>query len=238
MGAMPAVLFLRKYRSETFHPAGLFELLSNKINYKLHNMNAFEQLMSDWRTRFEEMKVQWNLGKMDAADAFENQKSQLKSFIVQLKDQLDKGTELAEDQAKNLKAKLEELNVQLHLGKAETKEAFEEQRKKIEPALNELYTSAKAVSHAGYNQALNLFDVQADWFKTNLEIMQLKYSLAKMDAKEEADDLKKQLDQKLDELSERSKKWQAQVKDNMEEWTGMAQDNMEKLRDWLKGLGK
>lgn len=201
-------------------------------------MNTFENLMNEWRTRFDEMKVQLNLGKMDAADAFEKQKEQLKSFVEQAKEKLDQGTEVAEEQARNLKAKLEELGLQLHLGKAETVEAFEAQRKKIEPALQDVYDAAKKAYSTGYHQAMNLFDTQADWFKTNLEIMQLKFALAKMDAKEEAEDLKKKLDEKLEELSGHSKNWQEQVKDNVEEWSNMAKDNMEKFRDWMKGLTK
>lgn len=201
-------------------------------------MNTFENLMNEWRTRFDEMKVQLSLGKMDAAEAFEKQKDNLKAFIEEAKQSLDKGTEVAEEQAKNLKAKLEELNLQLHLGKAETVEAFEAQRKKIEPALQDVYDSAKKAYQTGYNQAMNVFDTQADWFKTNLEIMQLKFALAKMDAKEEAEDLKKKLDEKLEELSRHSKSWQEQVKDNVEEWSDMAKENMEKFRDWMKGLTK
>jgi hypothetical protein len=200
--------------------------------------NVFENMMKEWRTRLDEMKVQLNLGKMDAADAFEKQKEQLKSFVQEVKGQLDKGTELAEDHVKNLKTKLEELNLQLHLGKAETLEAFEEQRKKIEPALQAVYDAGKNAYNKGYNQAMSLFDTQADWFKTNLEIMQLKFSLGKMEAKEEADELKKKLEHKIDELADHSRKWQEQTKENIEEWTEMAKDNMEKFRNWMQGLAK
>lgn len=199
-------------------------------------MNTFEQLLNDWRTRFDEMKVQWNLGKMDAAEAFEEQKKQLKAFIGQVKETLDKGAGLAEEQAKELRTRLEELNVQLHLGKAETMEAFEAQRKKIEPALDNLYSAAKQAYQTGYRQVMDLFDTQSDWFRTNLEIMQLRYSLARMEARDEADELRKKLDARLAELSEHSRKWQEQVKGNAEEWTAIARENLEKFREWLKGL--
>lgn len=200
--------------------------------------NVFENMMKEWRTRLDELKVQLNLGKMDAAEAFEKQKDHMRSFIGQVKEQLDKGTEVAEEQAKNLRSKLEELNVQLHLGKAETVEAFEAQRKKIEPALEAAYEAGKKAYQTGYNQAMNVFDTQADWFKTNLEIMQLKFSLATMEAKDEAEELKKKLEGKIEELSAHSRKWQEQAKENIEEWNAMAKDNMEKFRDWMKSMTK
>ncbi|TAE89484.1 MAG: hypothetical protein EAY81_02315 [Bacteroidetes bacterium] len=195
-------------------------------------------LFDEWKAKFEEFKLQTNLGKMDAADAFEKQKEQLKSFILKVKEQLDSGTGMAEEQVKTMRSKLEELNLQLHLGKAETKEAFEEQRKKIEPALHDVYEYGKKIYHTGFNQAMNLFDTQSDWFKTNLEIMQLKFSLAKMDAKDEADELKKQLEIKLNELQEHSHKWQEQAKENMEVWGNMAKENMELFRNWMQNLKK
>lgn len=200
--------------------------------------NVFENMMKEWRTRLDEMKLQLSLGKMDAADAFEKQKEQLKTFVQDAKSQLDKGTELAEEHVKNLRSKLEELNLQLHLGKAETLETFEEQRKKIEPALQAVYDAGKNAYNKGYNQAMSLFDTQADWFKTNLEIMQLKFSLGKMEAREEAEELKRKLESKIEELSDHSRKWQEQTKENIEEWTEMAKDNMEKFRNWMKELGK
>lgn len=195
-------------------------------------------LFEEWKAKFEELKLQANLGKMDAVDAFETQKNQLKSFVSKIKEQLDNSTDMAEEQVKNMRSKLDELNLQLHLGKAETKEAFEEQRKKIEPALNEVYEYGKKVYHTGFNQAMGLFDTQSDWFKTNLEIMQLKFSLAKMDAKEEAEEVKKQLEIKLNELQEHSKQWQEQAKENMEVWGNMAKENMERFRTWMQDLKK
>jgi hypothetical protein len=195
-------------------------------------------LFEEWKAKFEELKLQANLGKMDAVEAFETQKSQLKSFVFKIKEQLDNSSDMAEEQVKNMRSKLDELNLQLHLGKAETKEAFEEQRKKIEPALNEVYEYGKKVYHTGFNQAMGLFDTQSDWFKTNLEIMQLKFSLAKMDAKEEAEEVKKQLEIKLNELQEHSKQWQEQAKENMEVWGNMAKENMERFRNWMQHLNK
>ena len=200
--------------------------------------DMFKNMMNEWRTRVDELKVQLNLGKMDAADAFEKQKDHLKDFINQAKQNLDKGTDMAEEQVKALRTKLEELRVQLSLGKADTMEAFEEQRKKIEPALHEVYESGKKAFNTTYEQGSKLFDHQSELFKTGLEVLQLQFALGKMEAKDEAEKLKKEISEKMEEMQTKAKEFQHSAMQNMEEWSTMAKDNMEKFRNWMQDIMK
>jgi len=197
-----------------------------------------QNLFDEWKKNFDQFKVQANLGKMEMVDAFEKQKEQLKNWVNETKEKLDQSGEKAEAHVQNLKVKLEELNLQLYLGKAETKEAFEEQRKKIEAALHEVTNLSKKTYETGFGQAMQIFDHQADWVKTNLEILQLQFSLAKMDAKTDYESVKKDINQKIQELQTKSSQWQELAKDNLEQWNGLAQDNMEKFRTWIQNIGK
>lgn len=200
--------------------------------------DMFKNMMNEWRTRVDELKVQLNLGKMDAAEAFEKQKDHLKDFINQAKQNIDKGTDMAEENVNALRAKLDELRVQLSLGKADTLEAFEAQRKKIEPALHEVYAAGKKAFNTGFEQGSKLFDHQAELFKTGLEVLQLQFALGKMEAKDEAEKLRKDINQKMEEMQVKAKEFQHSAMQNMEEWSNMAKENMEKFRNWMQDVMK
>ncbi|MFN4993421.1 MAG: hypothetical protein ACK5FU_02065 [Bacteroidota bacterium] len=74
----------------------------------------FKNWISEWKTRLEEMQVQFSLGKMDAIEAFEKQKDYLRSLVHMLKENIDKSTDMAEETATKVKASLEELQLQVH----------------------------------------------------------------------------------------------------------------------------
>lgn len=199
------------------------------------HMKLFANAWSAW---VEELQKQFSNGKVDAADLFEKQKDHFRKLVVQLKEGVDQGTDLAEEQLKNMKAKLEELQVQLNLGKAEGMEAFETQKKKIEAALHELYVAGKTAYHTQSGQLLELFDHQSQTFKTGLEILQLQFALAKMDAKDEAGQMRKDLDAKMHEWNEQVKTLQQVAVHNMEEWSKQMKDAYEKMKEMAQGWMK
>lgn len=190
--------------------------------------------MTEWKARLEDMQVQFNLGKMDAADAFEKQKDNLRNLVTMLKENMDKSTDIAEENANKLKAKLEELQVQLNLGKADSMEAFELQRKKIELALHEVYVSSKSTFNHQFNFMLQLFDNNAQAFKTGLEVVQLQFSLMKMDVKDDADKMRKEMNHKMQEFYSYAEKAQQISKDNIEQLNKQLRDGFEKMNSWMK----
>jgi hypothetical protein len=205
-------------------------------------MATFEEQMKEWmaegRKRFEEMQVQFSLGKMDATDAFEKQKDFLKNAATQWKENLDKATDVAEEQGTKLKSKLDELMLQLNLGKAEGKEQFEEQKKKIEAALHEVYEASKKAYNENHDKLVKLFDSNAHAFKTGIEIIQLQFALAKMDVKEDMEKAGKEIGKKMEELSSHYAELQKNAMHTIEDWNKQMIEGYHKIQDWMKDFVK
>ncbi|MDP1726151.1 MAG: hypothetical protein Q8M15_05165 [Bacteroidota bacterium] len=197
-----------------------------------------KKFAADWQKSIEELKMQFSLGKMDAADAFEKQKDTMRNMVVNMKEQLDKATDIAEEKGAELKAKLEELKVQLALGKAEGTDAFEMQKKKIELAMHEVYVEGKKIFNDNYTQLLQLFDNNAQAFKTGLEIVKLQFSLGKMEAKEEAENARKEIQEKIHELGEHFKATQQTAMQNMEAFNKQMKEGFEKMKTFAEGWMK
>lgn len=198
----------------------------------------FKQLLNSWTNSLEEMREQLAGGKINAVENFEKQKEQLKGFVETMKGNMDKATDMAEDAALKLKTSIEELNLQLNLGKAETKELFEEQRKKIDKALQEVVAAGKLAYHGNYGYMMELFDNNSKAIKIGLEIAQLQFILAKMDAKDGAEKAKKEINEKLAELKGAAEKAQELTKENMEHWGQQMKEGVEKMNEWMNNWNK
>jgi hypothetical protein len=214
---------------------------SSTYQIKIMETNYQDQLknwMTEWQSRFEEMRVQFTLGKMDAVDAFEKQKEQMRNAMLSLKENLDKATDMSEEQMQKLKIKMEELQVQLALGKAEGADLFHEQKKKIEAAMDALKAESKNAYHKGFEQAMNVYDHNAKAFKTGIEIVQLQYALAKMDAKDDAEKIRKELTEKTNEMNALFTQGQQMFVAQMEEWNKQWQAGFDKMKDWAQQWSK
>lgn len=198
----------------------------------------FKQLFNNWKNSLEEMRLQFSMGKMDAADAFEKQKVHLQSMIESMKTHLDKATDIAEEHANKLRSKLEELNLQLNLGKADGKDMFEEQRKKIDLALQEVFAAGKLAYHGNYGYMMELFENNSKAIKTGLEIAQLQLALAKMDVKEESEKARKEIQEKIVELQRSAEKAQELTKENLEQWGKQMKEGMANMQEWMSGWMK
>jgi len=193
---------------------------------------------NQWRSKLEEFQTQFALGKMDAGDAFEKQKDTFKNLVLTLKENLEKATDIAKENASDLKAKLEELQLQLSLGKATGTDAFEEQKKKIELALHEVFIEGKKFFNTNFDHAMQQFDNTSQLFKTSLEILKLQFALGKMDSKDEAEKIRKEMNEKMNEINVHFKQAQELGKQNLEEWNKLMKENYEKMKsfadDWMK----
>lgn len=193
----------------------------------------FKELFNNWKTSLEEMRVQFSLGKMDAVETFEKHKGQLHGMIQTMKTNIDIATDVAEENATKLRTTLDELALQLNLGKAETKELYEEQRKKIDTALQAVFAAGKMAYHGNYGYMMELFENNTKAMKTGLEIAQLQFNLAKMDIKEEADNARKEIQDKIVELQSAAEKAQELTKENMAQWGKQMKDGMDKMAEWM-----
>ncbi|MCG9880634.1 MAG: hypothetical protein MH472_08545 [Bacteroidia bacterium] len=205
------------------------------MNQMTENMKQF---MADWQKRMEEMQAQFSSGKLDAMDAFEKQKEQYRDALVKVKENLDKATEIGEEKLTELKTKLEELRLQLALGKADGMDAFEEQKKKIELAMHEFYILVKSNFNSSFLKGLELYDQQADAFKTSLEIIKLQFSLARMDARDEMAEKQKEIGEKMIELNQQFQQIQSTAFKNMEEMNAQLRENFEKMKAYAEGWMK
>jgi hypothetical protein len=198
----------------------------------------FKQLLNSWTQSLEEMGEQLSGGKINAAESFEKQKDQLKGFVETMKTNLDKAHDMAEESAVKLKTTIEELSLQLNLGKAETAELFNEQRKKIDKALQEVVAAGKLAYHGNYGYAMELFENNSKAIKIGLEIAQLQFLLAKMDAKDGAEKAKKELGEKLEELKNAAGKAHDLTRENVDHWGHQMKEGMEKMSEWMHSWNK
>ncbi len=199
--------------------------------------NNFEEQLNhwvkEWHTRLEDMRVQFSLGKMDATDAFEKQKDLLRKTIEHWKMHLDQTINTTEENGKKLKTSLETLMLQLNLGKADGKDLFEEQRKKIEDAMHRVFEDGKKAYENNFEMLMKLYDNNAQAFKTHLEILQLQFALGKMNAKDEAEKIRKELEEKIKELQ---MQYVDQYKENVEHWNTQMKEGYEKMRSWVNDM--
>jgi len=200
--------------------------------------DQMKDFVSSWQKRLEEMQLQFSLGKMDASESFEKQKDQLRGMLVSMKENIEKGTDLAEDKATEMRTKLEELRLQLALGKADGMEAFELQRKKIELAMHDFYQTRKQNFSGNYEKGLEMFDRQSEAFKTGLDIVKIQYNLAKMDAKDEVEEKRKELNDKIVELNNQFKSIQETAMENVEDINRQLRENFEKMKVYAEGWFK
>ncbi|MFY8190395.1 MAG: hypothetical protein ACOVK9_05460 [Bacteroidia bacterium] len=203
-----------------------------------HITDNMKQFMADWQKRMEEMQSQFSAGKIDAVEAFEKQKEQYRETLLKVKENLDKGSEMAEEKLTEMKTKLEELRLQLSLGKADGMDAFEEQKTKIELAMHEFYVLVKSNFNSSFVKGLEIYDQQADAFKTSLEIVKLQFSLAKMDAKDEMAEKQKAISEKMIELNQQFHQIQSTAFKNMEEVNTQLRENFEKMKAYAEGWMK
>lgn len=205
------------------------------MDTKQFNENI-EKQFSEWKKKFEEFQVQFSLGKMDAAESFEKQKEVFRNHIVELKNTIDKTTNHAKENVQFVKSKLEELEVQLSLGKADGMDKFIEQKKKIEQAMNAVFESAKKNFDAQFEHVLKMYDSNADAFKTGLEIMKLQFELGKMDSKDKAEEIRKEMNEKLNEINVHFKSFSESGKNIADEWNKLFHENLSLMKTFTENL--
>lgn len=196
--------------------------------------DQLQKWMKEWKNKLEEMQDQISSGQSDAAEMFEKQKEHMRSVLHSMKENMDTAVELSATQIKEMKAKAEQLQVQLSLGKAEGYDMFQEQKKKIEEAFEEFSKAASEAYHKGFDKGMAIFDYNAKAFRMSLEIFQLQFNLAKMDAKDDAAKMKKELNERLGGMQQLFGEGQKLFLEQVEDWNKLWQKGFERMRDWGK----
>lgn len=158
----------------------------------------------------EEFQVQLALGKSEAAEKYEDIKKLFHRVISDIHSKVD----TAEEKAIELRGKLDELMIQLSLGKAETKEKFIEQKKIISESINDIENFIfKNPLGIKLQSKLRL---EMEKFKIKMEILNLRFTLGKMDVKDSFESNKEMLHKKIEELKQNFNKYEPDFKENWE----------------------
>ena len=164
-------------------------------------------------TELEEFRLQLALGKAEAADKYEEAKKNFNEIIADFKTKLNEGNAKAIE----LKGKLDELMVQLALGKASSKDSFNEQKKKISTAIREIEDFILR-NPLGLKLQSKL-KLELEKFQIKMEILHLRFALAKMDAKDVMESRKKEFVEKIEDLKHGFLKHEPELKENWEHFS-------------------
>lgn len=161
-------------------------------NYRAAASQALESLKQA-AAEIDELRVQTQLGKAEAAVAFEALKKQFHSSL-QLAEATMKQAG-GEDRRTAVLNALEFLRVQLSLGRAETNMVFEAQQDKLNSAMAKLQAAIKKEkSVVSFSDQLNL---EIEKFRIKLELLGLHFKLDKLALAHAYDEKSRELSEKI-----------------------------------------
>jgi cytochrome c556 len=179
---------------------------------------GLDDMLQNWQTRLEELRLQLALGEMDAADEFEELKKRYRKHFESFRKKLDEmeDSELVTE----LKTTLEKLRLQLALGRAESKDAFDEQKAKLKRLMARLRGQARkmAKEHEGELKEWNeLLDDVMEHLSMHLDILRLQFHLGKAEAREKIREKRKEMEERMKKLNDRLEKLAAAGKEKWDE---------------------
>ena len=143
-------------------------------------MSVADKLLAA-QQEIDELTVQLALGKAEARDKFNEIKkdfrekvSELKAFLANIPSDLELST---------IRTKIDELEMHLLQGEVNTREAFEAQKDNLMKATSALEKTLQR--KVPFPAELQHFVHEIEKFKVKLEILRLKFSLKKMEVKNE-----------------------------------------------------
>jgi CII-binding regulator of phage lambda lysogenization HflD len=167
----------------------------NKINKETE-----QKKLNDWKSLAESLNFLLHLEASEIKYEFKNQKKNLSVWLESVNDSLHNVKDLSEEKAQKLKSSINLLRVQAALGEAETEEALKEQQQKISDGIQQLqkditdaYDSSKEkIGDFAWEALDNL-----DGFHTRFDLFRLQFHLGKEEAKEDWEQKKKDISNKL-----------------------------------------
>jgi ElaB/YqjD/DUF883 family membrane-anchored ribosome-binding protein len=192
-------------------------------------VDKFIQGLRNAQIELEAFRVQLALGTYEAKDKFEEVKSSLRDFSVETEDYLFKSGVLSDDKKVNIAKAFETLRLQLALGKAEAKDAFYDQKENIEKQMSHLENLISEDDLV--TEAKERLMTEFEKVKIKMELLQVQYSLGKMEAKEELEKRKFDLSDKFDEVEEL-------LKEKSEEYTAKFQNVKSEMKSAFNNFKK
>lgn len=155
------------------------------------------------KERLDTLKTKLELGKKDFREGVEDLEEDLGKYMDKLKKELD---EFVEDnpKAQQIAARLDEMRVQLALAKADGQEALERETRKLRDKLHAWKWDAldwlKDQSDERSKVLKEALDDELEFYTAQLELLNVRAHLAKNEAEDKWEDLRKKLNIKLQEL--------------------------------------
>lgn len=192
-----------------------------------------DNFLKEWVKSLDDLKVELN--DLDAnllPGFFEEQKTKAQDSLAEIREKVD--SRFGEE-ANELRAKMDHLKVQLALGKAEGRDAFEEQKGKLDHAMRDARNMANSLSDkVGTEIGDDLHGLKQS-LQAKMEIMRLKYALGKADAKDELEEVRKDLSHRVASLKAKAKKRMDENESEAEEKWDDFKDEMKEAFTHMKG---
>lgn len=170
-------------------------------------MEFSDQLKStieDLKIKAEKLRIQLNLGSMEARDEFEHQKKRMQDWIRDNDISVESLKNLSAHQAEELQIKFEELQLQLALGRAESEEMLRDQAKNIHSSIHEM--QVKLAQDENYKNLKKESIDALDDINDTFFILKTKFDHEIDEQKEEWDEKKERINKGLDSLIDDAEK--------------------------------
>jgi len=161
-------------------------------------IDRFIQSLRDAQVDLEEFAMRLSIGKANAKDKFEEVKSSLKQFSIEVEDYFYQSGVLTSDDKINFKKAFDELRLQLSLGLADAKDVYQEQKKKIETQMSIIESVVSSDERVIEMKEKLLTEFEKARIK--MEILQLQFSLGKLEAQSELEKRNKELSHKIEDM--------------------------------------
>jgi hypothetical protein len=177
---------------------------------------ALEKL-NNWSAKLEELKDQVNSDSNETLNGFEAQKTKLNKWINVAKDKLADTEVISEDKAAEIKEMLVELKEKALVAKAETEDTMDTQHKNLSKNLDKLKDYLHKVYNDSQDSAKDISEEaleDLDDFHAKFDAFKLKMS---KDAEGTWEEKKKEINEKLNELSAKMKESEGEASDKWED---------------------
>jgi ribosomal protein L16 Arg81 hydroxylase len=156
-----------------------------------------------WKTIFDEMDVQFSLGRSEMRDMFDRERKNFEDFISKQRQHMKTNGKMSEDHRQYLKAKMEILAEALSADMKKSEPLFKERKDKIMQTVHEMEFALKETyAHIDFilKQLVDEFKMRLDDYRLKLALCTFE-NVAMLDEPQAA--LKEKLDKMLDKIQKR-----------------------------------
>jgi ElaB/YqjD/DUF883 family membrane-anchored ribosome-binding protein len=155
------------------------------------------------KERLDTLKTKLELGKKDFREGVEDLEEDLGNYMDKLKKEIDEFVD-ENPQAQQIAGRLDEMRVQLALAKADGRDALERETRKLRDKLHAWKWDAldwlKDKSDERSKAIKEALDSELEFYTAQLELLNVRAHLAKNEAEDKWEELRKKLNIKLQEL--------------------------------------